>query len=290
MDGKKCGTFDFRLGGRRLTHIRTQKIDAFLRQMALRGAFTIIFTLTFWSPGVDNIAGARLWRFRTASVHKICSWRWKLSRFSENLIFSEIKLKMKDVFGQMREEKRNAGFPARLRDGWHLWNECHGINENAQTSKRQQRGCEPGLPPSINSFHLIPTETAFRGSPSYRPISPSSVTPLTGRNRPPGWPPKPCAWINPFLSHIKRWRYIHRRCRRRSQIISAHVGRFHSRISGWFIQFLLSLLLHSFTFWRLLPAAWQQWKLDSNSDGFVTVGFGENEHFAVALGSGSDVD
>ena len=25
-------------------------------------------------------------------------------------------------------------------------------------------------------------------------------------------------------------------------------------------------------------------------DGFVIVGFGENEHFAVALGSGSDVD
>ena len=41
-------------------------------------------------------------------------------------------------------------------------------------------------------------------------------------------------------------------------------------------------------------AAWQQWMLDSDSeldfDGFVTVEFGENEHFAVALGSGSDVD
>ena len=75
MDGKKFGTLDFRLGGRRLTHIRTQKIDAFLRQMALRGAFTIIITLTFWSPGVENIAGARLGRFRTASVHEICSRR-----------------------------------------------------------------------------------------------------------------------------------------------------------------------------------------------------------------------
>ena len=39
-------------------------------------------------------------------------------------------------------------------------------------------------------------------------------------------------------------------------------------------------------------AAWQQWTLDSDLDfdGFVTVGFGENEHFAVALGSGSYVD
>ena len=146
----------------------------------------------------------------------------------------------------------------------------------------------------INSFPLIPAETAFRGSPSYRPISPSSIAPLTGWNRPPGWPPKPCAWINPLLAHIKRWRYIHRRCRRRSQIISAHVSRLHSQISGWFIWFLLSLLLHSFKFGRLLSSAWQQWTLDSDSeldfDGFVTVGFGENEHFAVALGSGSDVD
>ena len=45
-------------------------------------------------------------------------------------------------------------------------------------------------------------------------------------------------------------------------------------------------------FWCVLTAAWQQWTLDSDSeldfDGFV--GFGENEHFAVALGSGSDVD
>ena len=44
----------------------------------------------------------------------------------------------------------------------------------------------------INSFPLIPAETAFRGSPSYRPISPSSIAPLTSRYRPPGRPPKPC--------------------------------------------------------------------------------------------------
>ena len=56
----------------------------------------------------------------------------------------------------------------------------------------------------FNSFPLIPAETAFCGSPSYHPISPSSIAPLTGRNRPPGRSPKPCAWINPFLAHIKR--------------------------------------------------------------------------------------
>ncbi len=125
----------------------------------------------------------------------------------------------------------------------------------------------------INSFPLIPAETAFRGSPSYWPISPSSIAPLTGRNRPTGGPPKPCAWINPFLAHIKRWRYIRWRCLWRSQIISAHVSRLHSRISGWFVQFLSSLLLNSFTFWRVLTAAWQQWTLDSefDFDGFVIV-------------------
>ena len=31
--------------------------------------------------------------------------------------FSEIKLKMRDVFAKMREERQNAGFPARLQDG-----------------------------------------------------------------------------------------------------------------------------------------------------------------------------
>ena len=144
-------------------------------------------------------------------------------------------------------------------------------------------------------FPLIPAETAFRGSPSYHPISPSSIVPLTGRNRRlAGRPPKPWAWISPFLAHIKWWRYIHIRCLRRSQIISAHVSRLHSRISGWFVQFLLSLLLDSFTVWRVLTAAWQHWTLDSDSeldfDGFVTVGFGKNEHFAVDLGSGNDVD
>ena len=75
MDGKKCGSLDFRLCGRRLMRIR-KKINAFLRQMALCGAFTIRFPLTFWSPapGVKNIGGARFGRFHIASVHKISSW------------------------------------------------------------------------------------------------------------------------------------------------------------------------------------------------------------------------
>ena len=47
MDGKKCRTLDFRLRGCRLTRIRKQTLCA---------AFTIIFPLTFWSPGVKNMA------------------------------------------------------------------------------------------------------------------------------------------------------------------------------------------------------------------------------------------
>ena len=39
-------------------------------------------------------------------------------------------------------------------------------------------------------------------------------------------------------------------------------------------------------------AAWQQWTPDSelDFDGFVSVEFGENGHFAAALVSGNDVD
>ena len=96
-------------------------------------------------------------------------------------------------------------------------------------------------------------------SPLYRPKPPSAAPPLAGRYRLHRSPLLPAettrladrqnhaAWINPFLAHIKRWRYIRWRCLRHSQIISAHVSRLHSRISGWFVQFLSSLLLHSFT-------------------------------------------
>ena len=45
--------------------------------------------------------------------------------------------------------------------------------------------------------------------------------------------------------------------------------------------------LHSFEFRRVLTAARQQWTVDSDSeldfDGFVTVEFGENGHFAANL-------
>ena len=58
-------------------------------------------------------------------------------------------------------------------------------------------------------------------------------------------------------------------------------------ISGKFVQFWSSLGLHSFKFRRVLTATRQQWTPDSHSeldfDGFVTVEFGENGHFAANL-------
>ena len=52
-------------------------------------------------------------------------------------------------------------------------------------------------------------------------------------------------------------------------------------------RFRRVLRLHSFEFRRVLTAARQQWTLDSDSeldfDGFVTVEFGENGHFAANL-------
>ena len=53
------------------------------------------------------------------------------------------------------------------------------------------------------------------------------------------------------------------------------------------ISFSSSLGRHSFEFQRVLTAARQKWTLDSDSelgfDGFVTVEFGENGHFAANL-------
>ena len=65
-------------------------------------------------------------------------------------------------------------------------------------------------------------------------------------------------------------------------------GLFYFRIyPAEIISFSSSLGLHSFEFRRVLTAARQQWTLDSDSeldfDGFVTVEFGENGHFAANL-------
>ena len=126
--------------------------------------------------------------------------------------------------------------------------------------------------------------------------------PLTGLYRLPGLPFTPVLngfkitapsliantmLIEPVIGHIKRWRCIRCRLWQWSQIISAHVSDFQSRISGRNVSFSSSLGLHSFEFRRVLTAARQQRTLDSDSeldfDGFVTVEFGENGHFAANL-------
>ena len=53
--------------------------------------------------------------FHTASAHKISLWGRKLSRFSANVIFFEIKPKLRDVL------VKNVGFPEQIRDGRHLF-------------------------------------------------------------------------------------------------------------------------------------------------------------------------
>ena len=92
MEGKKCGTLDFRLRGRRLTRICTQKYTHFCtkwRYVELHNHISINFFVArcrkhWWSA---------FWAFSHSFCPQICSCRWKWSRFSENLIFSKIKLK-----------------------------------------------------------------------------------------------------------------------------------------------------------------------------------------------------
>ena len=155
----------------------------------------------------------------------------------------------------------------------------------------------------INSFPLIPAETAFRGSLSYRPISPSLITPLTGRNRPPGRPPKPCC-LDKSIPCAKRWRYIHTLHTRYIHRCTMFTNNFCAcqsspftdirLICSVFVEFITSFL-HVLTCFNGCVAAMDAQlgfgtRLRWFCDRFVTVGFGENERFAVALGSGSDVD
>ena len=121
----------------------------------------------------------------------------------------------------------------------------------------------------FNSLPLLPACTGFPGSLSYRPQTASSIPPYTAFKRlmaaRQDRVPRPTSTTS-VIAHIKRWRCIRWRCRQSSQIISAHVSTFHSRISGWFVHFWLSLELHSFKFWRVLTAARQQWTPDSDSE------------------------
>ena len=59
----------------------------------------------------------------TTITNKIPFWRQKLSQFVWKFVFQN-KAKNSGRSGKnagMREIRKNAGFPARLQDGWHLW-------------------------------------------------------------------------------------------------------------------------------------------------------------------------
>ena len=127
----------------------------------------------------------------------------------------------------------------------------------------------------LNSSPLIPAETAFHGSPSYRPISPSSIDPLTGRNRLTGGPPKPCCLDisipcahKPMTLHTMTlsMTFANNFCACQSSPFTDI-----RLICSVFVEFITSFF-HVLT---CLMAAWQQWKLDSDSeldfDGFVIV-------------------
>ena len=142
----------------------------------------------------------------------------------------------------------------------------------------------------INSFPLIQAETAFRGSPSYRPISPSSIAPLTGR------PPKLCC-LDKSIPCAHKTMTLHT-----TTLSTTFTNNFCAcqsspftdirMICSVFVEFITSFS-HVLTRFNGCLAAMDA-RLGSRlwwfCDRFVTVGFGENEHFAVALGSGSDVD
>ena len=72
MDGKKCGTLDFRLGGRRLTHIRTQKIDAFLRHSFVPNGATWSFHNHIYINFLVARCRQHCWSASRAFSHSFC--------------------------------------------------------------------------------------------------------------------------------------------------------------------------------------------------------------------------
>ena len=128
----------------------------------------------------------------------------------------------------------------------------------------------PGLP-------LSPPEIAFLESPYYRPQTAS--TSIADRHHPKTFiqsPTHKTMTLQAGYDNVK-W----------SQIISAHAGYLKWNIRQKNLLFSSSFGRHSFEFRRVLTAARQQWTINSDSeldfDGFVTVEFGENGHFAANL-------
>ena len=115
----------------------------------------------------------------------------------------------------------------------------------------------------INSFPLIPTETALCGSPFIRPLPPSSIA----------WPPTKTMCLD------KSIHCAHKTMTLRTQTLSTtFTNSFCACQSSPFtdIRLICSVFVEFITsFFHVLTAAWQQWMLESDSelnfDGFVTV-------------------
>ena len=137
---------------------------------------------------------------------------------------------------------------------------------------------------------LIPTETAFRGSPSYRPISPLL---------PAAWPPAKTMCLDKYIPCAHKTMTLHTQTLSTTftnNFCACQSSSFTDirLICQVFVEFITSSF-HVLTYFNGCVAAMDArlgfgTRLRWFCDRFVTVRFGENEHFAVALGSGSDVD
>ena len=134
--------------------------------------------------------------------------------------------------------------------------------------------------------------------PSYHPISPSSIAPLTGRNRPPGRPPKPCC-LDKYIPCTHKTMTLHTQTLSTTftnNFCACQSSPFTDIrvICSVFVEFITSFFQDLMCFnscvaemdVRLGFGTRLRWFCDR----FVTLGFGENEHFAVALGSEVDSD
>ena len=144
-------------------------------------------------------------------------------------------------------------------------------------------------------------------SPLYQPKPPSAAPPLTARYRlhrspllPAVWPPAktmcldksiPCAHKTMTLLHTQTLSttFTNNFCACQSSSFTDI-----RLICSGFVEFITSFF-HVLTYFNGCVAAMDArrgfgTRLRWFCDRFVTMGFGENEHFAVALGSGSDVN
>ena len=141
-------------------------------------------------------------------------------------------------------------------------------------------------------------------SPLYRPKPPSAAPPLTTRYRlhrspllPAAWPPAKTMYLDKFIPCTHKTMTLHTQTLSTTftnNFCACQSSSFTDirLICSVFVEFITSFF-HVLTYCcvavmdvRLGFGTRLRWFCDR----FVTMGFGENEHFAVALGSGSDVD